>query len=414
MRTRAPGKLRGSPRGRSRVTPLSPTVGIRTVVAAAPQGLAVHARAWDRLAASLAPVQPMTAHAWQATWFEEHAREGGRGLVFLAYAGDRLLGVLPASIEGHAGRPTVLVPCAYNTAAGDLALDPERSAETLRSLLRAVRVAVPGVTAVDIGSVRDDSPTLAALGRGVPGWWRFQQVDVEGASVPIEGAFSDWCARWSPSLRRDVKSADNRIRREQKDLVVRVLEGADARADTLEDLVRLEASGWKGKEGSAIASREQSLRKYRSLAQRFAGRGWLEWHLLSLSGRLVAARMAVRLQHGLMLLRSAYDESFSKYHVGHLSFRALVEREFARGRGGEVNLVTTWPWVTRWGMRLRPYTRARLVRLRPAAIVRAGLPEMARSVGRRVPWVRRYGQRHRAEGGNGVVAGRTEGTEGPS
>ncbi|MFV1959512.1 MAG: GNAT family N-acetyltransferase, partial [Planctomycetota bacterium] len=369
--------------------PAPATEGLRVVHADTLEAFAPHATAWDALAASLPQTMPMLSHAWVATWLEGHLSEGGRPLGLFAYAGARLVGVLaglllPRRVLGLA-RERFRVPCAYVTEDGDLALAPDRAVEALGALLAALRRTQPRCLAVDLGGVRDDSPTLEAVRAGVAGWSVAMDVDVTGASIPLDGGFEAWEAGLGKSLRKSFRSGRNRLRREGRELVHVAYRGSDARPEQLEDLAALEAAGWKGREGTAIASREESRTKYGSLARRFAAQGRLEWHHFLIGDELAAARMVIRYDQGLMLLRSAYDERFRRFNPGNLSLHLLMADAFERGVTGEINLVTDWPWCRPWNMRHRPYRWMRLTPRRPVAWLGLALPARARRAGRRIP-----------------------------
>jgi CelD/BcsL family acetyltransferase involved in cellulose biosynthesis len=58
--------------------------------------------------------------------------------------------------------------------------------------------------------------------------------------------------------------------------------------DALEECMKLEASGWKGKEGTAMISRPESARFYRDLVELARDRGWLRICALLISERVAA------------------------------------------------------------------------------------------------------------------------------
>ena len=365
-------------------TPLAASQVTCTLVDRA-DALETYGKAWDALAASLPQCLPMLTHAWVATYLERMEVPQGDWLALVAQDGDAFVGVLVGVVEGAVLR----VPCDYHTEDGDVVLAPGRERESLEALLAALRHHRPAVQAISLGAVREDSPTQAALAAGLRGWSVARESAVDGSSFVIGGDADAWFKELSKNLRSDLKRSANKIRKaDLGEPAFTFLTGAAATPELLDDLMGLEASGWKGESGSAIARDEGTETKYRLLARRYAERGMLEWHRLHLGERLVAMHMAVRMGDKLMLLRQAFENELAKYGVGNLLLRQAVEREHERGPGGEINLVTDYPWCRRWRMARTGYDHVVLARRRPWPWLRRILPVRLRQWARSTPGVR--------------------------
>ncbi len=226
---------------------------------------------------------------------------------------------------------------------------------------------------------------------GTPGWTVVREHAIDGSSLRVEGDFDTWHKGLSKNLRSDMRRAENKIRKsDMGETKTAFLAGADATPEHLGPLMKLEASGWKGTaaDGTAIATNPGSVAKYEALSRRFHARGTLEWHTLHIGDRLAAAHMAVRMGANLMLLRHAYDDELKRFGAGNLLLRAAVEREFERGAGSEINLVTDYPWCRRWRMDLSPYDRVRLCPHGPLPWLSGVLPLRLRRVAKRIPGLR--------------------------
>lgn len=93
----------------------------------------------------------------------------------------------------------------------------------------------------------------------------------------------------------------------------------------VEDFLALEASGWKGREGTALASQISHAQFFRDVCARFASAGTL--HLVSLEtprGTL-AMECHLRTGRGSFLFKIAYDERFSHYRPGLLLLLDTME-----------------------------------------------------------------------------------------
>lgn len=81
----------------------------------------------------------------------------------------------------------------------------------------------------------------------------------------------------------------------------------------------LESSGWKGREGTALHPENQQGRFYRALLSTLAGEQRARVFELYASGeRLIASRMLISGPGMHVMLKTTYDEGFSRYSVGRI------------------------------------------------------------------------------------------------
>ncbi len=89
-------------------------------------------------------------------------------------------------------------------------------------------------------------------------------------------------------------------------------------ADAIENLLRLEQAGWKGKAGTALASRSASAAFIRAAATGLAAAGQLEVIELCLGDRVVAAKLNLLSGRNAFGFKIAYDEEFAALSPGLL------------------------------------------------------------------------------------------------
>lgn len=97
-----------------------------------------------------------------------------------------------------------------------------------------------------------------------------------------------------------------------------------------DDFLALEASGWKGAHGSALACDAQAARFFRTALSGAAGQGRLERLALTLDGRPVAMLANLLAPPGAFSFKTAYDESLARFSPGVLLQRenlSLLARE---------------------------------------------------------------------------------------
>lgn len=105
---------------------------------------------------------------------------------------------------------------------------------------------------------------------------------------------------------------------------VRCTDRADDPA-AVDEYLRLERSGWKGRAGTALADAPDRATAFGESCRRWRAEGRLSMLTLEAGGTAVALRCAVRSGEGLFLLRTAYDDRFARYGPG-------VQLEIATGR----------------------------------------------------------------------------------
>jgi CelD/BcsL family acetyltransferase involved in cellulose biosynthesis len=100
----------------------------------------------------------------------------------------------------------------------------------------------------------------------------------------------------------------------------------------LREGLRLEADGWKGRQGVAVLSDPKVERWYRAVAEIAQGKGWLRLSSLYLDERLVAFSLDLVYGNRRYGKISAYDESPDvAFSTGSLLLEAILERSAETG-----------------------------------------------------------------------------------
>lgn len=97
----------------------------------------------------------------------------------------------------------------------------------------------------------------------------------------------------------------------------------------IDHFLTLEAAGWKGQAGSALACSPETTSLFREALQGAAPRGRLERLTLSLDGKPVAMLATFLCAPGAYSFKTAFDESFARFSPGVLLQRenlAMLER----------------------------------------------------------------------------------------
>jgi CelD/BcsL family acetyltransferase involved in cellulose biosynthesis len=98
---------------------------------------------------------------------------------------------------------------------------------------------------------------------------------------------------------------------------------------TLDDLLALEAAGWKAARGTAITARPSTRRFYAEVAAWAEARGSLRLFALRLDGRPVAALLGLEEAGVLHLLKGGFDPAHAVFSPGQLALAETIARAFS-------------------------------------------------------------------------------------
>jgi CelD/BcsL family acetyltransferase involved in cellulose biosynthesis len=119
----------------------------------------------------------------------------------------------------------------------------------------------------------------------------------------------------SRHLRQEVRRRERRLA-ELGTLTHRVMRAGEDAEPWIEEFLRLEAAGWKGREGSALACSEPNRHFALAILRGAAQRARLHMVGLDLDGRPLARCVSLLAGEGAFAFKTAYDEAFSRYSPG--------------------------------------------------------------------------------------------------
>jgi CelD/BcsL family acetyltransferase involved in cellulose biosynthesis len=308
---------------------------------------------WDALLARGPVDLPFLRHAVLEAWLDAFTPEGAQLLVLAARDGaGAAAGFAPMLVERRRGLVRLLSPANEHSCRVEWVLGPDASG-AVAALWCHLRDRIRW----DVLLLRDlprDGPTstlLEPLARadGHPcGRWESQRSPyLPLGHGPVQARTT---ARFLANLRR-------RHRRLSEMGSVAVLR-EDGRGDVdgaFREFLRLEASGWKGREGTALALDERLVRFYRRWLQEAAGRGALAIRGLILDGRTVAMHLGLVHRGTYYLPKTTYDEGLATVSPGQLLHGEVVAECRARGLGELDFLGPDMEWKRDWGPEHRPH-----------------------------------------------------------
>lgn len=132
----------------------------------------------------------------------------------------------------------------------------------------------------------------------------------------------------SAKKRKELRRQHNRLA-EEGTLVFERLEGDDGLAEWTAEFLALEAAGWKGEAGSALASAPDTAALFTQSLAGAAAAGRLERLALRLDGQAIAMLANFITPPGAYSFKTAFDEAYARFSPGmllQLENLALLER----------------------------------------------------------------------------------------
>lgn len=346
---------------------------------------------WNALVFSLAGRSPMLSHAWVTSYLERRPRNGERWVCLAAFANDRLVGILPVSIEEAEvwGKSVTMIrqPRDPHLHSVDVVTAPGYERAVVASFREALDEVAPGWFGLEFSKLDGGSP-LVSPECGVPRSSVVRVVEGGASVVETKGKWEEYQRGLSSNFRRQLKRARNKAA-EFGSLDAEFWTGSAADPAQLDRFMRVEAAGWKGRVGSAIREDDGLVGFYRRLVERLSQCGALEWHFLRVDDETVAGHLAIRSGRVLSIWKIGFDEAYAHCSPGVLLLEKVLARAFADESVDEVNLVTDKDWHRSWQPQRRPYYLVRLYPTRPWPYLAGALPLQTRQVLRRVPGLRR-------------------------
>lgn len=300
---------------------------------------------WDGVVARGPADVPFARHGWISAWLDAFAPAAAPLVLVARDAGGASLGMAAFLEERRRGVARLLAPANDHSCRVEWALGPDAG-----SAVAAIWAHLRDRVHWEVLLLRDvprDGPTsvllepLARADRHLTGRWE----SLRTPRVLLGGTPAE--ARTSPRFRQNLRRRARRLQ-ELGAVAVRRCDGTDEVDDALSDFLALEASGWKGKGGTAIARDPALVRFYARIARDAAARGGLAIRALTLDGRPVAIHLGLVHRGAYLLPKTAYDESLSQVSPGQLLQREVLAECEARGLALFDFLGPDMPWKRDW------------------------------------------------------------------
>lgn len=314
---------------------------------------------WRALCAEGPCDQPFFRPEWVAAYLRAFAPDR-RLLIFTARADGRLRAALPL-VEGwrlfhglpaRALRsPTNAHTCRFDLAHG-AGEDVQAATQAIWRLLKQRR----GWDVIEL----EDAPQGGAIetllqAASADGYLtgREEMSPAPYIALPEQGATPEQALAHTTAKFRQNLRRRRRVLEESGKL--RLIRTTEADPSELERFYQLEASGWKGREGSAIVCDSRTRRFYDEVARTAAQFGYLSLYRLDCGDRTVAMQYGLTCGERLFLLKSAYDEDWRRGAPGHVMRYEVLRDTLARGIKEYDLLMPQTETKREWATAARPH-----------------------------------------------------------
>ena len=180
--------------------------------------------------------------------------------------------------------------------------------------------------------------------------------------LPLSG----WDGSHDYFLRQTNPSFASKVRRRKRKLAEQgsllLSSSGDADPELLQRFFDLEASGWKGRQGTAIRDNLRRRQFYEEVAHGAARFGHFRIYFLEHHGKTVAGHIGFTYRRRHSTPKGAHNEEYNRYGPGHLLIDALLCECAKEGLAEFDFLCEDDPWKLNWTSQMRPHAHLYIFR----------------------------------------------------
>jgi CelD/BcsL family acetyltransferase involved in cellulose biosynthesis len=310
---------------------------------------------------------PFLRHEWVRTWWDSFAGpssrtvrsgQGDRQLhIVIVRDDDRIVGIAPLMRENAVvyGLPVRRLALLANdhTPRTDFVVAGNEN-EVYRAIWNSLAGEMDQWDVLQLTQLPATSRTIPAMSslasaEQLPiGTWK----SGDSPYLELAGTWESYWTSLSAKFRSNVRNRLTRLK-QIGEPALEIQFDKTAIAAAYDDAWRLEASGWKDKEGTSICSNPAVQKFYTLLAERAADRGWLQLLFLTVGGRRIAVSYSAVYDGRLFLLKTGHDREFHACSPFKLLTYFATQEAYARGLHEIDFLGDTEPWKQEWTSTVR-------------------------------------------------------------
>jgi CelD/BcsL family acetyltransferase involved in cellulose biosynthesis len=303
---------------------------------------------WDALAERAQ--DPFSRHAWLSAWWDCFTPPGPMETCVVRDRGGALVAALPAWRDDGVLR-------GVNDTEVWLGSRPRASSPAAMTMLAEALVEA-GATNLAVNGMPVEDPAVKTFMTALERRGNRLRLTPYRRSPIIDttGDFAQWRAQTRPRWRTDIERLRRKMERDHE-VEISILERPGDLDAQLDAGWAVEARGWKGDEGTAIASSPTTEAFYRRVAHAFAERDELRLSSIVLDGELIAFDFMLVSHRRLWGLKTGFDPAHRRLAPGFVMRLAMIERCFE----SEIDAIDMLGDADEWKMRFATGTREHAV-----------------------------------------------------
>lgn len=311
---------------------------------------------WRELASQAGDDAPFVDEAWLRSWTE--AFDAPEPVLLCSWQEGRLVGLaaLHTLREWWWGRTIPVLQSATNVESSRFGFASLHGRQDIQERLFRALIEAGQWDVLRLDYLAEGSTTLLAGLRVAAelGWRTALEKTFESPWRSLPQLPLPWDHGLTRKFKANLRNRERRLQALGR-VSFDVITGRENLRQAAEVFYGLEASGWKGTRGTAIASRRAVRALYDQLLERAGEDMWIP--VLSVADRPVAAQLVRVRGRTLFMLKTAYHPDFHPYSPGQLLTARLVRYGIAHGMEVLDFLADNMIWKSDWAPSLRRHFR---------------------------------------------------------
>jgi hypothetical protein len=174
---------------------------------------------------------------------------------------------------------------------------------------------------------------------------------IDTPRLTLQGSFADYWQAQGEELEatHNLAKRNRRLARLGIQLRMRVDRDPCRVAECIAQHGKLEQSGWKGRQGTALTAENQQGAFYRNVFEHFCEQNEGVMYRLLFNDETVATQLALERNRTLIFLRTAYDERFKEFSPGFLLQLEILKVLYAEQRVKRIEFYgRAREWHAKW------------------------------------------------------------------
>ena len=309
---------------------------------------------WNSLANLTPSTHALMTYEWVYNYLK-HYQTDGNWVVILCVHDDKLVGALPLSLHPYpikfANAKIARALFNHQTMSLHVLVDTKSSKHILETLFQQAFRSAHKICSIELPRIEQDSPSCQYIQQSTLGLTDFCE---NGASLAPISNYQDHQAKLSKNFKSNLNKARNKAQK-LGELVFIDGRTKEDPITALKSFIELEASGWKGQEGTAIKCHAIDRAFYQDLVKDLQESGMLYFHSLELAGKSIASNLGLYFNNTLLLWKLGYSEEHKRLSPGNLLIEQLIQHHQKDQQPPTIDLMTNETWYNNWNMQWRPF-----------------------------------------------------------